>query len=94
MKTTKLELVAHSIIVLNTTHDMIREITLFRPTAKTRRLIESMQPDDLFSEIILRDKFDDGTEDVHSRVGVHHFVRTHRGDRRKQHTVSLIFEVY
>lgn len=89
-----LELSAHSITVASTAGDKIHTVTLFNPTPKTLKKIQTLVTGMTFNGIELIDKFDNGEDDSHSNPRVFEFRTIRPLDSLKQHTWQLMFQVW
>lgn len=80
---------AKSIAVVSS-GDGIKKVVMFRPTKDTLERLRNLSAAELLGSIRLIDKWDDGTDDIHTNDAEHSFIAlTGSGSSNKSHTWTL-----
>lgn len=80
---------ADSIAVVSS-GDSIKKIVMFRPTEDTLQRLRNLSNAEVIGPLRLIDKWDDGTNDIHTNDAQHSFIAlTGSGSFTKSHTFTL-----
>lgn len=93
VSTKPLKLVAESICVERSAVGTVNTMILFRPTEETVKAIADMKIGDTYHGAELHDKYDDGTDDVHTSPKAHAFL-SRVWSFNKRHTLIVVFTVF
>lgn len=80
---------AESIAVVSS-GDSIKKIVMFRPNEDTLERLRNLSNAEVIGSLRLIDKWDDGTDDVHTNEAEHSFIAlTGSGHAAKSHTFTV-----
>jgi len=87
---TQLNLTAASITNEVSAYGAVQVLHLFQPDDRTSLVLKNFRKGDIIDGLILTDKFDDGSIDVHVNRARFEVVCCFTGDSRKTESVTLI----